>query len=239
MHRQAAAAEEKALKYQRTLTDITGRVDKTLALQYMVDGRDHLLPLLLTGIAMFAVTLILAFVAPAQLSILGPAVVLWVIVIVQALIAVSAPSTLFGHWKDDRFKEKLEWDAFTRFLSDMAMMQKYAPEDLSMWGEWLVYGTALGVGDKVEKAMKALNIRIAETGVPIGVHGNELCLYPASPFHASESWRCRRRRIRGWRLWRRRRIRRWRCRGKIIVKIFPPFPGFCYEPALCSSPGSS
>jgi len=176
------AAEEKALKYQRTLTDVTGRVDKTLAIQYMVDGRDHLLPLLLTGIAMFAVTLILALGIPAQLSILGPAVVLWAIVIVQALIAVSAPSTLFGHWKDDRFKEKLEWDAFTRFLSDMAMMQKYAPEDLSMWGEWLVYGTALGVGDKVGKAMKALNIRIAETGVPLGVVGMSYAFIPLLHF---------------------------------------------------------
>jgi len=180
--RTSSSDEEKALKYQRTLTDVTGRVDKTLGIQYMVDGRDHLLPLLLTGIAMFAITLILALVAPVQLYILGPAVVLWAIVIVQALIAVSAPSTLFGHWKDDRFKEKLEWDAFTRFLSDMAMMRKYAPEDLSMWGEWLVYGTALGVGDKVEKAMKALNIHIAETGVPIGVIGMSYAFIPLLHF---------------------------------------------------------
>ena len=27
-----------------------------------------------------------------------------------------------------------------------------------MWGEWLVFGTALGVGDNVAKAMKGLNI---------------------------------------------------------------------------------
>ena len=46
------------------------------------------------------------------------------------------------------------------------MIQKYAPADFSMWGEWLVYGTALGVGDKVEEAMKALNIRVAETASP-------------------------------------------------------------------------
>ena len=71
---------------------------------------------------------------------------LWVVVLVQAGIAFAAPSTLFGHWKDDRYKEKLEWDSFTHFLSDMAMIQKYAPADLSMWGDWLIYGTALGVG---------------------------------------------------------------------------------------------
>ena len=125
---------------------------------------------------MFGISLILFFVAPMQSYILSPAVVLWGVVIVQAAIAFAAPSTLFGHWKDDRYKEKLEWDAFTHFLSDMAMIQKYAPADLSMWGDWLVYGTALGVGDKVEKAMKALNIRVADTGLPVGASGDELCL---------------------------------------------------------------
>ena len=131
--------------------------------QYIVDGREHIIPLLLITIFLFAITLIFAFVTTMQSYILIPAVILWATVLVQVIIAFAAPSTLFGHWKDDRYKEKLEWDAFTHFLSDMAMIQKYAPADLSMWGDWLVYGTALGVGDKVEKAMKALNIRVADT----------------------------------------------------------------------------
>ncbi|MCK7520923.1 MAG: hypothetical protein MZV64_26125 [Ignavibacteriales bacterium] len=44
---------------------------------------------------------------------------------------------------------------------------------ISMWGEWLVYGTALGVGENVEQAMKSLNIRIHETGVPLGADRDE------------------------------------------------------------------
>ena len=158
-------AEEAALRYQRSLTDVTSRADSALAGQYIVDGRDHILPLGFTSIVLFAVSLIWFFVAPMQAYILAPAAVLWGVATLQAGIAFAAPSTLFGHWKDDRYREKLEWDAFTHFLSDMAMIQKYAPADLLMWGEWLVYGTALGVGDKVEKAMKDLNIRVADTGV--------------------------------------------------------------------------
>jgi len=164
-------AEEKALKYQRSLTDVTNRVDSGITTHYIVDGREHILPLGIVSIVMFGISLILFFVAPMQSYIIAPAVLLWGVVLVQAIIAFASPSTLFGHWKDDRYKEKLEWDAFTHFLSDMAMIQKYAPADLSMWGDWLVYGTALGVGDKVEKAMKALNIRVADTGVPVGAAG--------------------------------------------------------------------
>lgn len=124
-----SSAEEKALQYQRSLTDVTSRVDTSLANQYIVDGRDHVVPLGFVSIVLFAVSLILAMVLPMQSYILFPAVVLWVIVVIQAAIAFAAPSTLFGHWKDDRYKEKLEWDAFTHFLSDMAMIQKYAPAD--------------------------------------------------------------------------------------------------------------
>ncbi len=44
----------------------------------------------------------------------------------------------------------------------MAMIKKYAPEDVNVWKDWLVYGTALGVGDKVVKAMESLNVNIPE-----------------------------------------------------------------------------
>ena len=62
------------------------------------------------------------------------------------------------------------------------MIRKYAPEDLPMWGDWLVYGTALGVGDKVEQAMKVLNIPVAETGVPMGVMGMNAFFMPIVTF---------------------------------------------------------
>ena len=73
------------------------------------------------------------------------------ILFVQSLVLLSAPSSLFGKWKRDYYKEKQEWDAFRTFLSDFAAIQKYAPVDISMWKEWLVYGTALGVGKKVRR----------------------------------------------------------------------------------------
>ena len=117
------------------LTDVTRRADPSLAIQYIVDGRDHIVPLLLASITVFAVTLIFTFLEPMQSYILIPATVLWGVVIVQAVIAIAMPSTLFGHWKGDKYKEKLEWDAFAHFLSDLALMRKYAPEDLSMWGD--------------------------------------------------------------------------------------------------------
>jgi uncharacterized membrane protein len=180
--RTVGSSEEKALQYQRSLTDVTSRVDTSLSNQYIVDGREHIIPFGFVAIVLFAISLILAMVMPMQSYILFPAEVLWIIVVIQAAIAFAEPSTLFGHWKDARYKEKLVWDAFTHFLSDMAVIQKYAPAALSMWGEWLVYGTALGVGDKVERAMKTLKISIPETGVPLGVMDMNAAFIPLMHF---------------------------------------------------------
>lgn len=67
--------------------------------------------------------------------------------------------SLFGRWKVSYYKEKLEWDAFKNFLSNLAMIKKYSlRKDISIWKDWLIYGTALGVGDKVVEAMKSLEL---------------------------------------------------------------------------------
>lgn len=81
---------------------------------------------------------------------------------IQFLSTVLAPSTLFGKWKKEYYKEKLQWDAFKRFLLDMAHLQKYSREDILIWKDWLIYATALGIGKKVTESFKKLDIRIDE-----------------------------------------------------------------------------
>ena len=215
-------ARSRILRYQRELSSVTRRVDPRLINSYIVDGRDHVLPIALVGAALTAVCVMFAIISPVLVGLIAPAAILWGMVIIQSLVAMAAfPSTLFGHWKDDKYKEKLEWDAFAKFLSDLALIRQYAPEDLSMWGEWLVYGTALGIGDKVEKAMKDLRINIPETGMPVGaytgIHAGFLPILFFTPPSQGGS---------GWRFWRRRGFRwrrrlRWRGSGGPLNQIRP------------------
>lgn len=165
--RSDTTAERMILRYQKDLLSVTRKSDPRLVARYIVDGRDHIFPLLFVAVALCAVSIIALIVTPQLSSFLLPAVLLFGAMIVQSGIALAFPSTLFGHWKDDRYQEKLQWDAFARFLSDLALIRQYAPADISMWGEWLVYGTALGVGDKVEKAMKDLHVSLPEAGIPL------------------------------------------------------------------------
>lgn len=181
--RRDSAMEKKMLTYQQQLAGVTRKSDPRLIAQYIVDGRDHLFPLLFIGIAFCAISVMVLILSPVLAALLGPAIVLWGGMIVQSGIALAFPSTLFGQWKGDRYKEKLQWDAFARFLSDLALIKQYPPADISMWGEWLVYGTALGVGEKVEKAMEALHINLPDAGVPMAL-GLRAAFIPVLAFSA-------------------------------------------------------
>ncbi|WP_292364882.1 MULTISPECIES: DUF2207 domain-containing protein [unclassified Methanoculleus] len=165
--RRSPGYQHRILQYQQSLAALTRDVDTTLARRYIKDGRTMILPLVFLGAIPCGLAILVFILAPGAAYLLIPAGVLSFIVAVQVGIAALFPSTLFGFWKGDHYKEKLEWDAFAYFLSDLALIRQYSPADLSMWGEWLVYGTALGLGDKVEQAMKNLNISLPDVGVPL------------------------------------------------------------------------
>ena len=145
-----------------TYGDIGPAPEQEVVGHYLVDGRELVLPLVVLSLLLFVGSLAAMLMGAVPFPSGSLAIFLGFTALVQSVLAWSFPPTLFGRWKDDYYQEKLQWDAFGRFLSDMALMEKYAPEDLSRWGDWLVYGTALGVGDKVMVAMDALNIHIPD-----------------------------------------------------------------------------
>ncbi len=87
-------------------------------------------------------------------------VALSILLLAEAAASYTMPSYVFGRWKEDYHREKLEWKAFRNLLKDLALLGRYAPQDLVIWKEWLVYATALGVADKVVEAMEKLNVPI-------------------------------------------------------------------------------
>lgn len=112
-------------------------------------------------IALLVISILLAvflYFIPKYSQTFNEVFYLSIVFVVQNIILALTPTSLFGRWKANYYKEKLEWDAFKNFLSNLAMIKKYSPEDISIWKDWLIYGTALGVGDKVVEAMKSLNL---------------------------------------------------------------------------------
>ncbi len=159
----SSASFEPRLRYlQGEMAYLTKNPDKSVAQEFMVNGRRKVVPFIVVSVILFLSSLISYSIFSNVASILRFSIVTSIILLIQSIIAIVFPSTLFGKWRGAAYKEKLEWDSFKRFLSDLALIKKYAPQDLSMWGQWLVFGTSLGVGKNVVKAMKKLKIPLEE-----------------------------------------------------------------------------
>jgi uncharacterized membrane protein len=203
--------------------------DPSLVSRYIVDNSKKFRWFFIGGIVMILICLALYGLDTMLGYILAVALVLWIVVIIQLFIAYKAPPALFGTWKEDHYREKLEWDSFEHFLSDLAMIKKYTPADMAMWGEWLVYGTALGVGENVEKAMRALNVPLPTTGIS-SQHSRMLLAFTPM-ITTSVMGRGGRGGGGAWRRFRwRGRIRRRRCGRQIAVGMIYMKNFFCKVP---------
>jgi uncharacterized membrane protein len=134
------------------------------------DNSRYLLVIAALGALFVVISIIVSLWASIASYLMFVPAVLGIVIIAQYAVASRFPVFLMGRYRPGLYKEKLEWGAFRANLSDLSQMQKYGTEDLSMWGSWLVYGTALGVGDKVAQAMKNLNVKFVAASVPMVAH---------------------------------------------------------------------
>ena len=72
------------------------------------------------------------------------------------VILFFLPVDVFGNWSEKGRKYYLKWKNFEKFLLDYSLLSQYPPESVVLWEDYLVYATALGIADKVEKHLKKL-----------------------------------------------------------------------------------
>jgi uncharacterized membrane protein len=159
------------LAYRTKLYSLTDFTDTYLVERYFRSDK-CLWPVIIFGILFAFISFMISVIDLMDMDfriLVLQGTIMWGIFTLGVWVASKFPATLFGSWKGDTYQEKLQWDAFTAFLSDVVRIKNYQSADLSMWGDWLVYGTALGVGKKVRNAIKGLDVSIPEVNVAPGV----------------------------------------------------------------------
>lgn len=76
-----------------------------------------------------------------------------IIVIAISILLIIIPNTIGGQWTKNGREYYQKWNNFKKYLKDFSLMKEYPPESITIWNEYLVYATALGVADEVQKAM--------------------------------------------------------------------------------------
>jgi len=77
-----------------------------------------------------------------------------VLLIIFSIILRHVADDIFGKWTEKGRVFYLKWTNFKKFLKDNSLMKEHPPESIVVWKKYLIYGTALGVADKVYESMK-------------------------------------------------------------------------------------
>ncbi|MCD6545998.1 MAG: DUF2207 domain-containing protein, partial [Thermotogae bacterium] len=75
---------------------------------------------------------------------------------ISGSIILVLPRDVFGKWSKIGREYYLKWKNFEKFLTDFSLLSEHPPESLIIWEDYLVYATALGIADKVEKNLQKL-----------------------------------------------------------------------------------
>jgi uncharacterized membrane protein len=106
-----------------------------------------------------------------------------------SLIPFFLNSTIFGRWTKSGIEYYRKFKALEKFLSDYSLISERPPESLTVWEDYLIYATALGIGNKVRKTIDKLNVvEIKENDLYYGSRGYYLTsLYYLSSIGAPKS----------------------------------------------------
>lgn len=75
---------------------------------------------------------------------------------ISGSFVIVLPRSVFGRWTKTGREYYLKWKNFEKFLTDFSIISEHPPESIVLWEDYLIYATALGVADKVEKNLKKL-----------------------------------------------------------------------------------
>ncbi|HML05213.1 MAG TPA: DUF2207 domain-containing protein, partial [Methanobacterium sp.] len=77
------------------------------------------------------------------------ALILWL----ESIIIFLIPGRINYRWTPYGLEYYKKWMNFKRYIEDFSLIKEDPPESVKIWDQYLVYATALGVGDGVRKAM--------------------------------------------------------------------------------------
>jgi uncharacterized membrane protein len=75
---------------------------------------------------------------------------------VVGIVVLLMKPTVFSHWTADGLLYIRKWQALRRYLTDFTLISKDPPQALTIWDDFLIFGTALGTAKKVVGNFKQL-----------------------------------------------------------------------------------
>ena len=102
--------------------------------------------------AVLSILVLRYFFADGKSSLVG--MVMAGVLIIEQIILFVSPLNTMGHWTSDGKVFHDKWKNFERYIKDYSLIKERPPASVQVWGRYLVYATALGCADEVNRNMK-------------------------------------------------------------------------------------
>ena len=147
-------AKDFRFSYMKWETDLKKRFlsDGQMEEIFNRKGDNYLKAYAVAGLILACVVGVYTFInsIPSSKYPLYAAIVLGIV----SAISLKLPEGIAGQWTTYGEEYDAKWSNFKRYLKDFSLIKEYPPESVAVWNKYLVYATALGVADKVRKAME-------------------------------------------------------------------------------------
>ncbi|MCD7781303.1 MAG: DUF2207 domain-containing protein [Methanosphaera sp.] len=105
------------------------------------------------SIIVAAFVIIIIFMFDVGSNIVIP-VVLSIFLIIESFILFCMSNKFMGQWTQEGRLFDARWKAFKNYITDYSLIKEYPPASVQVWGEYIVYATALGCAEEVSRIMK-------------------------------------------------------------------------------------
>lgn len=120
---------------------------------YFIKSGDNYLKIY-GGAGIIVTIVILYFTYGDPLPAASLAFIVGIIIAIASIICLVMPPKIGGRWTQHGVDYDAKWQAFKKYLKDFSLIKEYPPESVTVWNQYLVYATALGVADEVRDNMK-------------------------------------------------------------------------------------
>jgi len=145
--------------YNSWVKKVENEAEKGIEKFFDSTGSDYGNLLALGGLVLSGILIILWFFNWLPFSYVSSFIFLFpavIALIFVSVVTIVIPNHILGRWTLEGKENEKKWSNFRKYLLDFSLIKEHPPSSVEIWGQYLVYGTTLGLAKTVQKSMEKL-----------------------------------------------------------------------------------
>jgi len=145
--------------YDSWCKEVENKAEENIERFFDSTGHSYAILVAIVGLILSGIIILLAFFNWLPYSYSSSFILFissMVILGIVSIVSLALPNHIFGRWTVEGRENSKKWSNFKKYLKDFSLIKEYPPSSLTIWNQYLVYATTLGVAKNVQKHMEKL-----------------------------------------------------------------------------------